>query len=336
MGAMVLTVPVGGHSSADSTDLSVLLTEPAQSLACGGLVAFPTETVYGIGADALDDTAIRRVFAAKGRPADNPLIVHLADASWIDRVVAEVTPLAAALMKAFWPGPLTMVLRARPAVPSVTTGGLVTVAVRVPDHVLARTLIGLADTPVSAPSANISGRPSATTAAHVRADLGQRIDWIIDGGPCRLGIESTVVDARGARPVVLREGGVTREMLGLAERAPGRGDPGPASGRSPGTAHPHYQPTAQVVLAPIGQGVAVANRLADRRQVGLLAPQGHDLDPRVQVLGLPLGAEELAAVMYQALRETDTRGLDIIVVEEVPDNGLGAAVMDRLRRASQS
>lgn len=328
MALSTVVVPAG----AEATDLVALLGEPAAALRRGALVAFPTETVYGLGADATNPDAVERIFLAKGRPADNPLIVHLPDGSWLPRVVAEVTPLAAALAEAFWPGPLTLVLVAHPDLPSVTTGGLSTVAVRVPADPLARRLIELADVPVAAPSANLSGHPSPTTSLHVAADLGARIDWIVDGGPSTLGIESTVVDARGTRPVMLREGSVTREMLAsVADLEPVDAGEGH---RSPGTAHAHYQPAARVILAAAGTSVAVANGLAARHDVGLLGPDDTDLDPRVHLLGTPIGAEELAVTLYGALRAADDAALAAVVVEVVAEEGLGRAVMDRLRRAA--
>jgi L-threonylcarbamoyladenylate synthase len=304
------------------------VTRAAEVLRAGGLVAFPTETVYGLGADAMSDAAVRRVFAAKGRPADNPLIVHLADAGDIGKVAAEVTPLAAALAARWWPGPLTLVLTARPEVPAVTTGGLATVAVRVPDHPIARALIAAADVPVAAPSANRSGRPSPTTAAHVVDDLGDAVDLIVDGGPCRVGLESTVVDARGAVPVILREGAITREDLGVT------GDVADADrAASPGTRHAHYQPDCAVRLAPPGGAVEVAAaEVAAGRRVGLVAavaaPAG--------VLGITRFADagELGARLYDALRAAEAAGLDVVVVEAVAEVGLGRAVMDRLRRAA--
>ncbi|HUG86209.1 MAG TPA: L-threonylcarbamoyladenylate synthase [Euzebya sp.] len=326
-----VVVPPGAAAS----DMAALLGEPAAALRRGGLVAFPTETVYGLGADATNAQAVERIFLAKGRPADNPLIVHIPDVAWLPRVVAATTPLARRLAEAFWPGPLTLVLEAHPDLPPVTTGGLATVAVRVPSDPLARWLIELADVPVAAPSANLSGRPSPTTAAHVAADLGSRIDWIVDGGPSTLGIESTVVDARGASPVMLREGGVTREDLAQIAEAGDVVDPVAAGvARSPGTAHAHYQPLATVVITDVGGSVAAANRLTDRQRVGLLGPDTDGLDPRVRVLGTPVGAAEVGVVLYGALRTADEEGLAAVVVEAVADEGLGRAVMDRLRRAA--
>lgn len=322
MTASSVTIPDG----VDEAMVRTLLAEPAAALAAGELVAFPTETVYGLGADARSATAVEAVFAAKGRPADNPLIVHLADASWLGDV-AVPTPLATELAEQFWPGPLTLVLPARPGLPPATTAGLDTVAVRVPATLVARTLVGLAGTPVAAPSANTSGRPSPTTAAHVAEDLGDRVAWIIDGGPCAIGIESTVVDARGQAPVVLREGAVTREMLGRASAAEG-------SGRSPGTRHQHYQPRAAVQVAPPGRGVDVARAtLRTHARVGLVAPLVGAAPEDIVVLATPTDGEALAKVLYAALRQADALGLPAVVVEGVADVGVGRAVMDRLRRA---
>jgi L-threonylcarbamoyladenylate synthase len=307
-----------------------VIAAAARVLRDGGLVAFPTETVYGLGANALDDAAVRRVFAAKGRPADNPLIVHLAGAEDLGLVAAEVTPLARDLAARWWPGPLTLVLDALPEVPDATTGGLRTVAVRVPDHPVALALLAEARVPVAAPSANRSGRPSPTTAAHVAADLGSAVDVLLDGGACRVGRESTVVDVRGPMPVVLREGGVTREDLGVGDAAE-EAD----LAASPGTRHRHYQPDCRVLLAPEGQGVALARaeRAAGRR-VGLVAP-----DPApagVLDVARPADTAALAAVLYDALRRAEAADVDVVVVEAVPEVGLGRAVMDRLRHAASA
>ncbi len=297
-------------------------------LRAGRLVAFPTETVYGLGANALDPEAVGRIFEVKGRPADNPLIVHIAGVEGLGELVADITPLAHRLAGSFWPGPLTMVLTARPDVPSITTGGLTTVAIRVPDHPVAITLLRTAGIPVAAPSANRSGRPSPTSAGHVLADLGGRIDAVVDGGRCVFGIESTVVDARGPLPIVLREGAVTREDLGLA------GDTITDDlAASPGTRHRHYQPACRVEIAPPGHAAQVAAGLAEQGdRVGLLARV--EPPPGVIRLGRFHDAGELAACLYGALRNGEDAGVDVVVVEAVPEVGVGRAVMDRLRRAS--
>jgi L-threonylcarbamoyladenylate synthase len=300
----------------------------AALLRAGGLVAFPTETVYGLGAHALDEQAVRRVFAAKGRPADNPLIVHVASADQIDVVARSVPAAALRLAERFWPGPLTLVLDARPDVPAVTRGGRGTVAVRVPAHELALALLRAAGVPVAAPSANRSGRPSPTTAAHVRAELGDAVDAVLDGGPCALGVESTVVDARGPVPVVLREGAVPADVLGAVAGSAAQ------LGASPGTRHRHYAPGCRVVVTPAGEGAARAQALvADGHRVALVAPSA---PAGVQHLAAVDGAEDLARRLYALLREAEDADVDAVVIEGVPDVGVGRAVMDRLRRAADA
>ncbi len=299
----------------------------------GRLVAFPTETVYGLGADATDEAAVDRIFATKGRPGDNPLIVHVAAADRLADVAASVTPLAARLAARFWPGPLTLVLDARPDLPRRTTGGLDSVAVRVPAHPVARALIAAAGVPVAAPSANRSGRPSPTTAAHVVADLGGRVDAVVDGGRCEVGVESTVVDARGDRPVVLREGAVTREHLAAAMAGDVRDAVGGDLAASPGTRHRHYQPSCRVEVAAPGEALAIAAGFATAGvRVGIVAT-----DPApagvVEIARFD-DAGDLASMLYGALRDAEDRDVDVLVVEGVPEHGIGRAVMDRLRRAA--
>ena len=304
------------------------LDEAARLLREGGLVAFPTETVYGLGAHALDVAAVARIFQAKGRPADNPLIVHVAEPAQLDLLALHVPPLAARLAERFWPGPLTLVLDARPDVPRLVTAGLDTVAVRIPAHPVAQALLAAAGVPVAAPSANRSGRPSPTTAQHVLDDLGELIDAVVDGGPCRVGVESTVVDARGAVPVILREGAVTREELGV-ETVDASAEQAAAS---PGTRHAHYQPRCHVVLAAPGEAAELAAELARQgERVGLIAAAGPP--GGVSAIGRFRDAAELAAHLYDWLRQAEA-AVDVVVVETVPETGLGRAVMDRVRRAA--
>ncbi|MGE5508758.1 MAG: L-threonylcarbamoyladenylate synthase [Chitinophagales bacterium] len=238
-----------------------LLADAGAVLAGGGLVAFPTETVYGLGANALDPAAVGRIFAAKGRPSDNPLIVHIAGLESLPHLVRDVPALARALMDAFWPGPLTVVLPRTERVPNQVTAGLDTVAVRMPAHPVALGLIAAAGVPVAAPSANRSGRPSPTTAAHVWDDLAGRVDVILDGGPAGVGVESTVVDLTGPRPVVLRPGGLPLEELrrvaGEVEIDPAvlrKAEAGKVAPRSPGLKYTHYAPAAPLTLVapPVG------------------------------------------------------------------------------------
>jgi L-threonylcarbamoyladenylate synthase len=301
----------------------------------GGVVGMPTETVYGLAANAWDPVAVGRIFAIKGRPADNPLIVHLASVDDLDRVVASVGPLAARLAERFWPGPLTLVLDAGRAVPAITTGGLSTVAVRVPDHPVAAALLAAFGGPLAAPSANRSGRPSPTTAGHVVADLGDDLGVVLDGGPCPVGVESTVVDARGTAPIVLREGSITREDLEVALTGSAAAEALPASGAhaSPGTRYRHYTPRCAVELVAAGTGPARSTALAaDGRRVGLVAT---DVAPE-GVIGIArfLDASALAQQLYAALRDAEAAGVEVLVVESVPEVGVGRAVMDRLRRAA--
>lgn len=300
----------------------------AAVLRAGGLVAFPTETVYGLGADAWDAEATRRVFDAKGRPADNPLIVHVADHGGLAEVAAAVSPLARRLAARFWPGPLTVVVEAAADLPPVTTAGLATVGVRMPAHPAALALLRAAGVPVAAPSANRSGRPSPTTAAHVLDDLGGQVDVVLDGGQCEVGVESTVVDARGHAPVVLREGAVTREQLGVGA---GGGEADLAA--SPGTRHRHYAPRCRVEVAPAGLGPARASALAGGGvKVGLVAPG--EAGPPVRQLARFADAAELGRLLYRALRAAEDAGVDVVVVEAVDPAGIGRAVMDRVRRAA--
>ncbi|MGH8901164.1 MAG: L-threonylcarbamoyladenylate synthase [Egibacteraceae bacterium] len=305
------------------------IRQAAAVLCAGGLVAFPTETVYGLGANAWDAEAIRRVFEAKGRPADNPLIVHVADYGGLTGVAAAVPPLARRLAARFWPGPLTLVVDAAVDLPSVTTGGLATVGVRIPAHPAALALLEAAGVPVAGPSANRSGRPSPTTAAHVLDDLADQVDVVLDGGLCEVGVESTVVDARGRVPVVLREGAVTREQLGVGSASNGQAD----LAASPGTRHRHYAPRCGVEVAPTGLGPARAAELASSgAYVGLIATG--EAEPPVRQLVRFSDAAELGQLLYRALRAAEDAGIDIVVVEAVEPAGIGRAVMDRVRRAA--
>src|SRR5712691_9399033 len=300
-----------------------------------GLVAFPTETVYGLGANALSEPAVLRIFEAKDRPRGNPLIVHLAEAA---QVATAVTSRAADLAARFWPGPLTLVLPRAAAVPLVTTGGLDTVAVRVPDHAVARALIEAAGVPIAAPSANRSGRPSPTRAAHVRDDLDGRIEMILDGGPTPVGIESTVLDMTGESPLLLRPGGISLEALRQA-LGPVRlvaGEDHEAAGRSPGLRYRHYAPRAEVVLVDPGSGeTAVQPWLEAGRPVALVTQRRIALERAgLTVRLMPTDLEAYARDLFALLRELDSVGVEVIVVEAVPETGLGRTIMDRLRRAA--
>lgn len=334
-----------------------VIDEAARVLAAGGLVAFPTETVYGLGADALNPQAVARIFQAKGRPADNPLIVHVAGVRQLAELVAELPPAVDVLARHFWPGPLTLVLPRRSHVPDVVTGGLDTVAVRVPDHAVALSLIRCSGKPIAAPSANRSGRPSPTEARHVWEDLAGRIDLIVDAGPCRIGVESTVLDLTADRPTILRPGAVTPEQLaplvGPVEVHPGaagmesqgrQDDAGREPVRSPGMKYRHYAPRTACILYE-GDADAVARAVARRvaeersagRRVGVLATEEsaglYEAD-EVCVVGRRAEPETVARQLYGSLRCLDEAGLDLIIMEGIGTDGIGAAVMNRMRRAA--
>ena len=306
------------------------IARAAAVLRRGGLVALPTETVYGLGANALDAAAVQRIFDAKGRPADNPLIVHLADADDLTGVAATITPLARTLAARFWPGPLTLVLDAAAALPAITTGGLSTVAVRVPHHSVARAVIAASGVPVAAPSANRSGRPSPTTADHVAADLGGRVDILLDAGPTGVGLESTVVDARGAHPRIFREGAVTREDLGVT------GTHASPDAPSPGARYRHYAPACPVEIVAADHLAARARVLiAEGLRVGVVAPDRVAIDGAVPISRFG-DVDDLARGLYGAFRAAETAGVDVLLCSAVPEAGVGRAVMDRLRRAADA
>ena len=310
----------------------------AALLRAGELVAFPTETVYGLGADALNGEAAARIFAAKGRPADNPLIAHIAGESGLAGLIAgEPCACARALMRAFWPGPMTLIFPKSPRVPREVTAGLDTVAVRMPSHPVARALIRAAQTPIAAPSANRSGRPSPTTAAHVLEDMEGRIPLILDGGPCEVGLESTVVDVTGVRPRILRPGGVTLEML---EGVVGDVDvdegvlhqlQAGSQARSPGMKYKHYAPKGEVTIVTGPRAAQEIARLYDAAdgRAAILAFSQADYGAR-RVYRLKNAPGEL----FAALRQLDEDGMETIYAEDVPTTGVGLAVMNRLMRAA--
>ncbi len=301
----------------------------AAALRHGALVAFPTETVYGLGADATNGLAIAALYAAKGRPAFNPLIIHAAEPEAVV-ALAHVTPLAERLVAAFWPGPLTLVLekRATRIIAELATAGLDTIAVRVPAHPVAQALLHAADLPIAAPSANRSGHISPTTAAHVEADLGDRVAMILDGGPTPLGLESTVVDATGTEAVVLRPGAVARDdlarVLGRLPAVAGEEEARPAS---PGMLQRHYAPATPLRLE--ARQVRAGEAL-----LAFGAPLPQYSGPMVN-LSASGDLVEAAANLFAALRTLDASGAARIAVMPIPEQGLGEAINDRLRRASR-
>lgn len=301
----------------------------------GGLVAIPTETVYGLGADARNPHAVARVFAAKGRPADHPLIVHLPGASRLADWAREIPRAASQLAEAFWPGPLTMVLPRAPTVPDAVTGGLDTVALRMPDHPLALALLDAFDGGVVAPSANRHGRVSPTTAGHVREELGDAVDFVLDGGPCTIGIESTIVDLSSGVARILRPGSISAADIGDVLGVPVTSSI-PDGVRAPGRKPSHYAPGARVVLASRDEVATEVERWrAAGHRVGVLAS-----DPPIPLPAgtawLALGGDihEQGRQLFRRLREADHLGLQVLVAVMPADAGFGHALRDRLRRAA--
>jgi L-threonylcarbamoyladenylate synthase len=297
----------------------------------GGIVAFPTETVYGLGAAVYNERAVARVFEAKGRPRFDPLIVHVGGPGDLQSLVRETPAMAQALMERFWPGPLTLVLPKTSAVPDLVTAGLSSVAVRMPRHPLALELIARAGMPIAAPSANPFGCISPTTAQHVIRHLGDRIDGVLDGGPCAVGVESTVLSLAGERPALLRPGGIAREAIEavIGDTLAPPADTGCIT--SPGQTATHYSPRTPLRLACAGEAPPPGQR-AGRLCFG----PGHSTAGFAAVENLsPAGDVREAAIhLFAALHRLDALGLDVILADPVPETGLGAAVMDRLRRSS--
>lgn len=321
------------------------LEEAAAVLRQGGLVVFPTETVYGIGANALDGAAIAGIFAAKGRPQDNPLIVHVTSMEEVADLVTDIPEQAHQLAQRFWPGPLTIILPKSDRIPEAVSAGLDTVAIRMPSHPVARALIRLAGVPVAAPSANLSGSPSPTTAAHCVADLDGRVDSILDGGPCEVGLESTVITLVSPVPRVLRPGAVTveqlREVLGAVEvdDAVYHKMDGTAPAASPGMKYKHYAPKAEITLVH-GDLAAFQAYLLSRTQPGLYAlvfdGEQDRMPDGVHCVAYG-GADDPAAQgerLFAALRELDGAGAQQVYARVPDSNGIGLAVYNRLVRAA--
>ena len=326
------------------------ISEAASILRNGGLVAFPTETVYGLGANALDPSAIKKIYEAKGRPSDNPLIIHISSMSELLKVACEVLPMAYKLAEAFWPGPLTMILPKTHTVPCQTTGGLSSVAVRMPANLIAALLIKEAGVPIAAPSANSSGKPSTTDASHVEFDLNGKVDMILDGGSASLGIESTVIDLTVCPPCILRPGSVTIEMiqkvcpeaianthLSLKENE---------QPKSPGMKYTHYSPRAQVIVISgiMEDTVAKINLLTSgylqkRKKVGIMACDEtvgfyNASGAHIISVGNRERIETVAENLFKVLRDFDFYGVDVILAEGLSKEGLGTSIMDRLVKAS--
>jgi L-threonylcarbamoyladenylate synthase len=329
---------------------SDVIAKAADVIKNGGLVAFPTETVYGLGGNALDGTASNKIYAAKGRPSDNPLIVHISDLSELPPLVSEVSKSAELLMDAFWPGPLTLVFKKSDLVPKETTGGLDTVAVRYPENKVAKAFIAACGVPIAAPSANTSGKPSPTRASHVEYDMDGKIDMIIDGGSCEFGLESTIVDTTSTVPCLLRPGAVT---LGMLKEVVGKVTVDKAvvkkldvgeKPKAPGMKYTHYSPKADItivkgdlsevekyILAKADEGAKQGHH------VGIIATEqtkdsysGHE----TLVIGDRLHPETIAANLFKMLRKCDFLGFDKVYVEYFDDDELGLAIMNRLKKAA--
>ncbi|WP_279388776.1 L-threonylcarbamoyladenylate synthase [Hydrogenispora ethanolica] len=320
------------------------LIAPAETLKKGGLVVFPTETVYGLGAVFNDENALLKIFAVKGRPSDNPLIVHIWDVKQLSSLVSQVSSKAECLTKAFWPGPLTIIFPKRSLVSGVVTAGLDTVAVRMPSHPVAQALLRLTDVPVAAPSANLSGRPSPTKGSHVVEDLFGKVEYIIDAGPCPAGIESTVIKLE-PDPVILRPGSVTKEMLeqALGERVAVANPDNQEHPQAPGMKYRHYAPQAPALLfeGDPEKVVAEINHRLDQgkssERIVVISSSEHLTRYRNEwVLDLgPLESPEVAASrLYDLLRFCDQLAASQILIEGVKPQGVGLAVANRLRKAA--
>ena len=284
----------------------------------GGLVAFPTETVYGLGANALDERAVSNIFITKGRPQDNPLIVHISDKNDLYRLSSDVNSTSLILAEKFWPGPLTIIFKKSSIVPKIIAAGLDSVAIRMPSNKIALELIKYSKTPIAAPSANISGKPSPTNAMHVMDDLGNKIDAIIDGGEVEIGIESTVLDLTQKIPQILRPGKITKEQL---EQVIGKVKENvkPKKPRSPGIKYRHYSPDAEVIIINSEKEI---KKIFEKHS-----------DKKIRILNYP-DEINMAHNLFKDFRECDKKGYDIILVRSVKEKDFGCAIMNRLRKAS--
>lgn len=337
------------ENNRDTKEIEAAIERAGKILRNGGLVAFPTETVYGLGGDALNPLSSQKIYAAKGRPSDNPLIVHICRWEDLPFIAAKIPDTARRLSKAFWPGPLTMILQKSDNVPKETTGGLSTVAVRMPSDKIALSLIRAAGGYVAAPSANLSGRPSPTLAKYVKEDLGGRIEMIVDGGQACIGLESTIVDLTEKTPVILRPGCITRQMLcetlGEVEMDQGiLSKESVAAPKAPGMKYRHYAPKAELTIVS-GREDAVIERINERAQeaekrglrsgvIASEATKGRYVATSVKSAGNREQEEMAAKELYRILREFDEEKVDVIYSEAFAESGIGYAVMNRLKKAA--
>lgn len=325
-----------------------ILNYPAKVLKEGGLVAFPTETVYGLGCNALDEEAITKIFEVKGRPGDNPLIVHISEIEMLDSLVKDYSGIVKKVISKFWPGPLTIVFRSSDLVPSAVTAGLDTVAIRMPSNAIAQKLIEIADVPVAAPSANLSGKPSPTSAKHVIDDLSGKIECIIDGGDCEVGLESTVLDMSSNQPTILRPGGVTIEELRnvipsvIYDEALKNLELIP---KSPGMKYVHYSPEAEVYILENFDSSPesieniekiIKNDFSDKK-VGFMGSKSF-VKSFEKYYGISLGNQndfnQIGSNLFRALRTFDEQSVDIVISESFELIGVGHAIMNRLRKSA--
>ena len=319
-----------------SKKLLAAMQRAAEILRSGGLVVFPTETVYGLGADAENPAAVARIFAAKGRPADHPLIVHMARRDHLSQWSRDIPPAAFVLARRYWPGPLTLILHRACRVPDRVTGGQDTVGLRVPDHPLALMLLEAFSGGIAAPSANRFGQVSPTTVAHVREELGDAMDFILDGGPCRVGIESTILDLSGHQPRLLRPGAITLAEIEAVLEQPVIPQGNDAL-RAPGMLRSHYAPRTPLYLVPTGHLKAeICRRLRQGQRVGVLAMPATQLPESCLRHHMPPHPAGWARELYAQLRALDQQGLDGLVIEAPPSSADWQAVSDRLARAASA
>lgn len=325
------------------------IKEAGDIIKSGGLVAFPTETVYGLGADALNTEAAKKIYEAKGRPSDNPLIVHIADMKDLEKIAKDIPKAAYELAEEFWPGPLTMILNKTNNVPLGTTGGLETVAIRMPSNKIATKLIKASGGFIAAPSANTSGKPSPTLAAHVEEDLKGTIDMIIDGGMVDIGVESTIIDLTVDPPMILRPGAITKAMMGevigkVSEDVTLMKDDDKHSPKAPGMKYRHYAPKAELIIVKgdMEKVIDKINELSsdavkEGKRVGIIATgetKEHYKFGQIKSIGTRAHEETIAHHLYQILREFDDDKVDIIYSEAFDTKGIGKAIMNRLLKAA--
>ncbi len=352
MSAPEIKAPQTIFAQADDTAINTA----ARIIREGGLVAFPTETVYGLGADSFNEAALKNIYRAKNRPSDNPLILHIYEKAQAFSVCDGFPEAAERLTEAYWPGPLTVILKKKPGLPGFVSSGLNTISLRLPENTIARRLIKASGTPISAPSANSSGKPSPTRASHVLYDLGGKIDMILDGGACDYGLESTIVDFTGDVPCLLRPGSITREMITdvigeiqLDSSVIGSAEPP----RAPGMKYTHYSPLADVTVF-MGEATAVADEITSRlrgarlgnpvyagKKLGVMATEQtkeryaeFGADVLVLVVGDRNRPASVAANLFKILRNFDYYGVDVVFAEGFAEDGEGLAIMNRLKKAA--